>query len=146
MKILFDGTLLSTNDNPKFGIDGGNDTVDKVFIFGSNELYTYFDLTGSFFDGFYEKLVCEYTEYAKEKYIKNHAEEFDQSIEESATIYENEQKNNESSDHWCSWWTRTPGRWSSNFVIISLRGGGSSAGRVSSYSQGVRPAIWINIE
>ncbi len=39
---------LTTNDNPYFPIDGGNDTVDKIFLLSNEEVLQYFGDSGEF--------------------------------------------------------------------------------------------------
>lgn len=114
-KAIICDTYLQNKGNSEYGTEGGNDTTDKVFLLSIDEAEKYFAND--------EARMAKATDYAEEKgaYIL------------SSNI-----------NSW--WWLRSPGRYENRAVHV--RGAGSincSGYSVANDSDGVRPAMWINI-
>ena len=111
---------LSTNDNPVYGIDSGNDTQDRVFLLSHDEVEEYMKST--------EFRICRPTKYTVEQgYILKPENQGD----------------------WkeCWWWLRTAGEQTTSATFVdeygTIRYGGnwvSDAGGL-----GERPAMWLDL-
>ena len=116
-------TRILNPDNLWYGTNGGNATIDKVFLLSLEEVSRYFDDSGDYQN-------------------KNSMEWYD-GFGFSNT---NDSKRIASSDKYASWWwwLRSPGSYGTNaavvndegFVIVDGYGGDSVYG-------GVRPALWL---
>ena len=113
--------LVSQVTNPKnekTGVEGGNDTEDKVFLLSIDEAKTYFDSD--------EARICHPSAFAKAKGLEAGEK----------TVMEGN----------CRWWLRSPGFSSSDAARIfedgSLNEDGGSTDREN--DNGVRPVMWIN--
>ena len=127
-------TTLENPDNEKYGTDGGNDTVDKVFLLSAKDVIN----TGYGFSSEYdvpdELRRCKPTQYA---------------IGQGAFPYSADQEGeNGSSDYdgSCIWFLRTPGGRADGVVLVLYSGQVYVDGNsVVSYGFCIRPAIWVNI-
>ena len=113
--------LVTKNTNPKnekTGVEGGNDTEEKVFLLSLEEADAYFDSD--------EARICHPSAYAKGKGLEAGEK----------TVMEGN----------CRWWLRSPGDFSSDAARIfedgSLNENGGDIDREN--SNGVRPVMWIN--
>ena len=115
-------TEVSANRNPDWSTDPGNATEDKIFLLSIIETYTYFASD--------EASMCVPTAYA---------------IANGAYTNDNYKVDGEAT---CWWWLRSPGGLQYTAAYVSLVGGGVSSygDTVSNDYNGVRPALWINLD
>ena len=137
-------TTVVNADNSSFGTEGGNDTVDKLFLLSLDEIEQYYGI-GS--DEWYEEndsTVCRVTEYAKDRLISNWAQDYDQTIEEVVEKYQSREEDYGSNCCW--WWLRSPGEYSYRAAAVKYDGGVGGRGYSVNYGSGaVRPAFWISL-
>ena len=122
-KALICDTYLQNPDNPEYGTDGGNDTIDKVFLLSIGEATKYFSND--------EARMISATDYAK-----------GQGAYESI-LYDGNSR----------WLLRSPGRNNHNATCVDANGTINYVGEsvnnntynVFSYENGIRPAMWINV-
>lgn len=121
-------THLSNPDNPDFDIDGGKDTVDRIFLLSYEEAVYYFPAQ--------ESRKAKPTDYCLAHGCFDHvkyAEENDTEIDPEAVGYT-----------W--WWLRTPGITEEHACNVLARGAASSHGGLQTSNEGaVRPAMWIQL-
>ena len=111
--------LVKAENNPKYPMNPGRDTMDKVFLLSINEADKYFSSGGN------RSRLCKPTAYAK--------------IER---VHTKETGN-------CRWWLRTPGIYQYTAACIDYDGentGCSMKVAEGYYRPSVRPALWINLE
>ena len=116
-KLLIADSELVNNNNPKYGTNGGNDTVDKVFVFSEDELMEYWDTS----DGIIQ--ICYATDYA----VSINAPV----TKENIVFY---------------WWLRSPGG-NRGLMKCGFYDGldGGVAEDVIGARNCIRPAIWVYI-
>lgn len=106
--------LVSADNNPKYSICSGNDTLDQVFLLSINEVIKYFSSDSL--------RQCKPTKYAV-----------------AHGAWESDSGN-------CWWWLRSPGRLEHFATGVSSNGIINEEGNnVSSRSNAVRPAMWIDL-
>lgn len=114
-------TTVSADKNPNYSTDPGNATTDKVFLVSINEANQYFDND--------EAGKCVPTTYAK----ANGASTNSSCTKGGAAT--------------CWWWLRSPGRYQNYAADVFYDGTGHSYGsNVNDSSDGVRPALWIELD
>lgn len=115
---------LQNFDNPWLKTDGGNDTVDKVFLLSANEMTRYSE--GEDTDEWGD-LICPDRTSAPTQYV----------IEKGAMA---------DSEGNCRYWLRTPGD-AGRVMIVKATGLLDFAQyRIDvSEPEGIRPALWVNI-
>lgn len=114
-------TNVSADKNPKFDTDSGNNTTDKVFLLSTNEVNRYF--------GSNEARKCIPTAYA----IAN-------------GVYTSNSKTKGGAAT-CWWWLRLPGYIQSYAAVVGDDGSVLYYGNgVNCDDDGVRPALWINLD
>jgi hypothetical protein len=133
-------TSIVNNDNPWYGTEGGNDTVDKIFLLSLEEVVQYFGDSGQLAnrpvnDGGWElNYIDDEYNAARIAYLP-------------AEIYLYRYGGNYGSASW--WWLRSPGYNSYNAAIVSYDGHFHVDGYIGSYVGndygGVRPALWLNL-
>ena len=123
-------TTIENPDNPDSGVDGGNDTEDRLFLLSVYEVEEYYEREAFREAGLYIKAYNSAKEYNPDGYIGGLSS---------------------------SWWTRTPGE--DEFGFICVNGGGEFETRPTGLASdlftsgivvaddkngaGVRPAMWI---
>ena len=113
-------TTVSNPDNPASGISGGNTTKDKAFCLSIAEAKSYFSS--------YTDRSCAPTAYA----VAQGAYQSSSCTVDGAGT--------------CLWWLRSPGRYANFAADVDSHGYVDSGGRyVSSSSNAVRPALWVNL-
>ena len=121
-------THLSNPDNPDFGVDGGNDTNDRIFILSYEEAVYYFPTIKS--------RRGQPTDYCLEQGCYDpvkYAEEIGKECDPESVGYT-----------W--WWLRTPGIDAEHACNVLEGGTASSYGGYQTSSQGtIRPAMWIQL-
>ncbi len=134
-KKLIKSTKIKNNDNPEYGIKGGNDTKDNVFLlsledmintaYGFNSDYEYIDI----------ERCCAPTAYAAEQGAQQYAGDI-------TDCYTAEGFGT------CVWWLRSPGYRSDRASSVILSGVVSLAGYyvVPLDGIGVRPALVISLK
>lgn len=128
-KALIIETVLENKDNQWYGTEGGEQTLDKVFLLSLEELVQYFGDSGQLENGNDISIVIS-DEY-NDKRIAYDAR-----------------------GHYKEWWLRSPGGTSHSAACVA--GGVASEapypGEVNvngirvATNNGVRPALWINLE
>ncbi len=121
-------------DNPTYGTDGGEDTDDHVFLLSLSEAEKYFASD--------EERQCEFS--AAVNMIVDQEPSVQKGIFETEDPYGYDRR----------WWLRTPGMYPLATVIIEKDGSISRNGNTGAYASGaachqwngVRPAIWIEID
>lgn len=123
-------TTIENPDNPDSGVDGGNDTEDRLFLLSVYEVEEYYEREAFREAGLSIKAYNSAKEYNPDGYIGGLSS---------------------------SWWTRTPGE--DEFGFICVNGGGEFETRPTGLASdlftsgivvaddkngaGVRPAMWI---
>jgi hypothetical protein len=113
-------TEVRNDNNPWYGTDAGNDTVDKIFLLSFDEVIWYFGNTAMVAS----KEVSETGIYQDRNNFSRMAWDTDNAV---------------------TWWLRTPGDSSRNFVRVYA--GGSihvRGGSVRYVRNAVRPAMWFD--
>ena len=114
-------TRIVNNDNPWFGIPGGNDTTDKIFLLSLEEVVRYFGDSGQLGN----RLSAD-TWFINDRY-------------NTARIARNTYGN-----QW--WWLRSPGCCSNSAASVSTDGTFLVSGPgVYHVYGGVRPALWLEL-
>ena len=121
-------------DNPTYGTDGGEDTDDYVFLLSLSEAENYFASD--------EERQCEFS--AAVNMIVDQDPSVQKGIFETEDPYGYDRR----------WWLRTPGMYPLTTVILEKDGSVSHNGNTGAYASGVachqwngvRPAIWIEID
>ena len=134
-------TTVINEDNPDYGIDGGNDTKDKIFLLSVKEARRYYknDDKEDYMLGQSVSRACKPTAYAKAQgvwvydwyywYTKNEAGP------ESKKFDGN-----------CSWWLRSPGNFSFRAAQVVYIGYAFSYGfEVNIGGDAVRPVMWLTL-
>lgn len=125
--------ILTTNvDNSKnqgnseYSTNGGNNTMDKVFLLSYAEANRHFDI-----ESWNDAALIEPTAYA---------------IAQGAEIYDDDDDDDDDDDvNRVDWWLRSPG-YSQNVATIVDCGGASLVDFVNDTQTSVRPAMWVNLE
>lgn len=121
-------SYLTNDDNPDFDVEGGNDTVDQIFLLSYEEAVYYFPSQAS--------RKCKPTAYCLEQGCYDpvkYAEEHGETCDPEAVGYT-----------W--WWLRTPGVDADHACNVVAKGTASSYGGMQTSGQGgVRPAMWIQL-
>lgn len=119
-----------TNPDGKHGTDGGNDTIDMVYLLSNEESIKYFG-EAVYVDkeiGWQNEKSCTTpTEYAKAQGV------------EAKNIKKWYAGN-------CEWWLRTPGQGTNWASMMGTNGGLITGGRYVTGGLAVRPVIWIDLE
>jgi len=125
-------TKLSNPDNIWYGIAGGNDTQDKIFILNLEEVDRYFGNSGDY-------LSKRRKKYDNGQWI----------FDEKGWILSNEHDSSRVAKHnglASFWWLRSPGYSDSTVAYVSTPGNIPPNGdRVCIGRGGVRPALWIKV-
>ena len=118
-------TTVTAEDNPLTGTDGGNDTLDHVFLLSTGEAQQYFTDDAELES---KDRACKPTAYALAK-------------GSWAPITEGW------SSGFCAWWLRSPGSFEERAAIVLNSGGVMSTGSSSLLSEAnsIRPAMWIDL-
>jgi len=126
-------TKLINPDNSWYGIIGGNDTFDKVFILNLEEADRYFGNSGDYINKRRKK-------YDNGKWI----------ADASGWILSNEHDSSRIAKHnglASFWWLRSPGYSDCTIAYVSTTGNIPPNGdRVCIGRGGVRPALWIDLQ
>ena len=112
-------TAISTPDPDIVGINGGNDTVDKVFLLSADEVLKYFPYDG---ESISEGRILSPTPYSI-----------------SSGVFLNETTGG------CWWGTRTPGFEQYKNQNVTPNGALDGSMMASREQIAVRPAIWITL-
>ena len=111
---------VSADENPETNSYPGRTTQDKVFLLSITEANKYFKSNSD--------RQCEPTKYANAN---------------GAAMGVN--ANNGNQIDTCIWWLRTPGGSQENIACVGYNGGISNNGDWSYNKNGVRPALWIDL-
>ncbi len=119
-----------TNPDGKHGTDGGNDTVDMVYLLSGEESRKYLGQ---------EVYVDKVIGYKNDKAYT------------TPTVYAEAQgveawKHNRWYDGNCEWWLRTPGQGTNWAGMIGYDGGYNMGGRYVTGGLAVRPVTWVDLE
>jgi hypothetical protein len=114
---ILESTLIN-NCNFQYGIDGGNNTNDHIFLLSLEDVQRYFDskglLKGMDGDGTNNESLLTVVDELEQKHC---------------------------------WWLRTPGENSNDAMYVDLKGNVCKEGTVSyKWAGGVRPAMWIKLD
>jgi len=117
-------TQNTTLQNTWYGTDGGNDTVDKVFILSLDEVIKYFGDSGQY------KKPMNYVkdiEFIPDRFSKSRIAQ------------------DTSGKEWW-WWLRSPGKYQYDATGVGTTGYIVVIGDVVDYATGgVRPAMWVRL-
>ena len=144
--------VLVTNKNnyyyPSYSTDGGNDTLDKVFLLSLDDAETFFGeynwYSDDYPEGYNQNLACSPTAYAEQQgiiYWDMVDDEYD---------YYHEQYGYTSDFYGkrvCEWWLRSKGTAGDECALAVSGGGRTGAGNnydMYAESRGVRPAMYIS--
>lgn len=130
-KKCIETTTIANTGNDEYETSGGNDTVDKVFLLGIEDVEKYFAKDNMQSDN--ERLATTGTDYAKN--VKNKDE----------VLYVN------TSGDWFGgkspFWLRSPGNKQNHAARIRVTGYlGVHGINVTRTDNGVRPAIWVSLQ
>ncbi|MBD5134753.1 MAG: fibronectin type III domain-containing protein [Lachnospiraceae bacterium] len=115
-------TNVVNNDNLEYGTEGGNDTVDKLFLLSESEIYT--------------KEAKAYG-FSKDRFV------FDISRRSKSSDYAKAMGVKEGN---CYWWLRTPGGYSNSAAYVNNNGYINDYGySVKNNDNGVRVALNLNL-
>ena len=136
---------IANKNNPKYETTGGNNTNDKIFCLGVEELELYFG-SYSWYDsekmqGYNQNLICDATQFA----INNG--EFVYSITESfynSILKDKGYTSDVIGRRGCAWLLRSPGTHSKESCIISIPGCTNTFDVV--WDGGIRPALYIKTD
>jgi len=125
-------TLLTNNNNLWYGIKGGNNTKDKIFLLSLEEADKYFGDSGDYQNK-------KRKEYKDEKYITISDGSLLSNIHDDKRIAKHGNR-----AFW--WWLRSPGE-GSNHAVDVLRDGCVNVNGISVdyHNCGVRPALWLKL-
>ena len=132
---IIENTDVKNNDNPIWGTNGGNDTIDKIFLLSLDETLNYFNLTKD-----------EKNESHAERMVYCYGDQSSSAPTQYAVskgLYEN--------DGSCDWWLRSVGGGGNGALVGGwiVYGGSENVGYTGTYGRdenGVRPALWVNTE
>ena len=110
---------VSADKNPFNDRNAGSGTQDTVFLLSVEETQKYFDSD--------DARMCIPTDYA----LENGADRY--------TAYPTGDKST------CLWWLRSPGAYPNYAAVIGFDGDASGVGDFCQWVNGVRPAIWIDL-
>lgn len=147
-------TNVVNNDDPVNGTEGGNDTVDKVFLLSSDEAIKYFDMaqtTGESYtpsENTEDVCCCQPTSHAQSQgawvyYYDPNATAIampdpDATVETTAEVDHYRHDGN------CNWWLRSPANYPHGACNINVDG--SLGNRwVDDSGVCVRPVMWVSI-
>ena len=123
-------TKISNPDNLWYGTDGGNDTLDKIFVLNIEEADRYFGDSGDY-------LNKRRKEYAEGKWTADDDGWLLSNIHDGSRVA----KHNGSASFW---WLRSPGYSDCTVAYVSTPGNILLNGdRVCIGRGGVRPALWV---
>ena len=126
-QISIRSTNLANNDNVQFRVDGGNDTVDKIFCLSIDEVKMYFNQSNAASDNM--KLATKGTEYAKV-------------VDENFNLWINNRQEWYNGNS--SFWLRSPGKNHYTAADVYSYGHIDMDGHVTdNHYFGVRPAMWV---
>ncbi|MBO6089977.1 MAG: hypothetical protein J6P37_06690, partial [Lachnospiraceae bacterium] len=139
------------NNDSVFGTSGGGNTKDYVFCLSLEELVTYFGDYMYYNDvnrtGYNEKLICNNTRYAYNRYPSSRFTAFNQ------TQYDNYYKGYGYSTEFidiqtCNWWLRSIGYTSKKACYVGSQGGVGAAGEDITMNEfmSVRPAMYVDYD
>jgi len=122
-RALIRETTVINNDNPWFGIEGGSDTLDRIFLLSIEEVVTYFGDSGQ---------------------LRNRPGRYSWDFSIDDEFNANRATTYGESPFW--WWLRSPGQGSFDAASVSHVGTINVGGNHSiSRLDGVRPALWLDI-
>ncbi|MCL2527459.1 MAG: DUF6273 domain-containing protein [Defluviitaleaceae bacterium] len=125
-------TRLTNSSNKWYGIEGGNDTLDKIFILSLEEVDKYFGNSGDYENERRKK-------YDDGKWVSD----------DNGWILSNEHDSSRIAKYnglASLWWVRSPGYSDCTVAYVSTTGNIPSNGdRVCIGRGGVRPALWVKI-
>ena len=133
-KAMIAETKVVNNNNPWYGTEGGNDTVDKIFLLSVEEVMKYLGDSGDLGNrkGWY---------WEDGKYMLKDGNGW---LINDGYNSERITKNARGEAVW--WWLRSPGGISSYATFIYNDGTINLNGnRVDVGSYGIRPALWLNL-
>ncbi|MBR1862393.1 MAG: hypothetical protein IJ796_11160 [Lachnospiraceae bacterium] len=140
-------TEVVNDDNPYYGTEGGNDTVDKLFLLSYDEMREFYEYNlwfEDYLDGYSQWAVAEPTEFARHgKGRKLYTHTFD------ATDKAWREERNYTEEVFgvtgASYWLRSPGFRSTAAGDVLHVGyiGGRYTDYVNGDGRGVRPAMWV---
>ncbi len=129
-KSTINTTNVANNDNPKYEIDGGSNTEDKIYLLSIEEVSNADYGFGSTYD-----------EKSKTRYVKNTEYAKFGGVTTASADWEGQEYDGNG-----YWWLRSPGDISHYASYVSYYGSGNYFGsNVKSGSCGVRPALHINL-
>ena len=114
-------TIVINNNNPWFGISGGNNTIDRIFLLSIEELVQYFGDSGRL---------------AHQNHINNEWWGFNDEYGYVRIAF-----NGAGEDLW--WWLRSPGNSPFNTAVVRYSGHVDFVGLAVYDFIGVRPALWL---
>lgn len=129
---IYDSNIIN-DDNEEWGIDGGNNTTDKIFLLSENECF------GENADK--KGFISDIDIRDEAKWCKRSTYAFAQGIltETGSSDLFKEYKNN------VSWLLRSPGMGEAYAQFIQWFGSGAQDGACADDADGVRPALHLNI-
>jgi hypothetical protein len=122
-------TAVINHSNPRFGTNGGSDTIDKVFLLSIEEVVRYFGDSGQMQNG-----------------NSNDRTPIDDEYNEVRVARDNLGRATD-------WWLRSPGGYGTDTSYVSCKGAINIYGTFSipesiheesSIQMGVRPALWLD--
>jgi len=131
-------TEIQNKNNQWFGNDGGNDTLDKVFLLSLEEIVQYFGDSGQLSSRLSDvtwHIDDEYNDARIAQHVGGRYAQRDR--EDVYTIID--------ADAPWKWWLRSPGNYPNGAVWVTDTGTVLVSGETHhNYSSGVRPAMWIS--
>jgi len=123
------GTKVANNDNPWFGINGGEPTTDKVFLLSVEEVVQYISNSKKPLNEAKQHSTDSWNDEKSSYYISNYDNLRRKAYDQSGV------------ERW--WWLRTPGDNSKSAALVSVVGAvsGGSVDRVG----GIRPAMVVKL-
>jgi hypothetical protein len=134
-------TKLKTPDNRTYEIDGGEDTLDRLFCLSYDEVTKYLpeetDRQANFI----------LTPYEEEKRRLDLDTKYDDEDFIEETLKNNKKVFGDADGFILEWWLRTPGEKESQTMIVTRHGRISEEGyHYKADFVGVRPAMWVEVE
>ena len=145
---------LTNPDNEIWGIEGGNDTEDKVFCLSYEEVMQYYDYTDTTeeyvgWDGvenityyYFPALMAEQTPYALSQ-PNNYAGTYIDQYAYAQLAQDHNYPDENLEAVYVIWWLRSPIDDQSTCVVNYQGDVNMATGPLSTYCEGVRPAIYI---